>query len=149
MGNLAEAAALLQESLTLKRQIHDGRGVVIALIGLADVAMAAGDGQSARTYLAEALVLAQQVGEVKLMLEGLAVWGTLRCQESADPLPGARLLAFVVAHPALPQEVRDQVEKTCATLQPALWARAAAWASAQTLPALITAAVTELASSAQ
>jgi tetratricopeptide (TPR) repeat protein len=31
LGNLAEAADLLQESLTLKREIHDGRGVVIAL----------------------------------------------------------------------------------------------------------------------
>ncbi|MBX2998876.1 MAG: hypothetical protein KF893_10230 [Caldilineaceae bacterium] len=38
-----------------------------------------------------------------LTLEGLAIGGVLRHQESADPLPGARLLAFVMAHPALAQ----------------------------------------------
>ena len=148
LGDLAEAAALLQESLTLKREIQGGRGTAIALIGLADVAIDRGDGHAARACLAEALVLAQQVGEVKLMLEGLAVWGTLRCRENADSMPGARLLAFVVAHPALPQEVRDPIEKMCTTLRPAVWEQATAWATAQTLPALVDGAVAELAASA-
>jgi predicted ATPase/DNA-binding SARP family transcriptional activator len=141
LGNLGEAAALLQESLALKREIQDDRGVAVALIGLADVATAAGDGAGARRRLAEGLALAQQVGEVKLMLEGLAVWGALRSQEEADPAAGAGLLAFTLAHPATAQEVRDQVELVRATLPPAVWQAAAAWAQAQALEALVQAGI--------
>jgi tetratricopeptide (TPR) repeat protein len=137
MGNLAEAETLLQQSLSLKQEMQDERGVAVALVGLADVAVAAGDGSRARAYLSEALTLAHNTGDVKLTLEGLAVWGALRRQESADPMPGARLLAYVLAHPALAQEVRDQVEKTRESIAPKIWESAAAWATAQTLDELV------------
>jgi hypothetical protein len=55
----------------------------------------------------------------------------------------------VAAHPALPQEVRDPIEKKRATLRPAVWEQATAWARVQTLPALVEGAVAELAAIAQ
>jgi tetratricopeptide (TPR) repeat protein len=143
MGNLVEARTLLQESLTLKRSIHDDRGVAVALIGLADVAVAAGDSSDARAYLCEALPLAYNAGDVKLTLEGLAIGGVLRHQESADPMPGARLLAFVMAHPALAQEVRDQVQKVRSAITAKIWESATDWATGQTLATLVNVAVTE------
>jgi tetratricopeptide (TPR) repeat protein len=144
MGNLAEAETLLQESLSLKREMQDERGAAVALVGLADVAVAAGDGSRARAYLSEALPLAHNAGDEKLTLEGLAVWGALRRQESADPLPGARLQAFVLAHPALAQEVRDHVEQTRESIAPKIWESATAWAAEQTLAALVHCAVAEM-----
>lgn len=137
LGDLTEVAALLHESLKLKREIQDDRGVAVALIGLADVAMAAGDDVAARTSVAGGLALAQRVSEVKLVLPGMAVYGTLLCQEHADPTPGARLLAFVAGHPALPQEVRVQVEETRVTLRSVTWEDATAWAGEQTLAPLV------------
>lgn len=141
LGDLAEAAALLQESLALKREMQDDRGVAVALIGLADVDTAAGDDAAARLHLAEGLALARQVGEVKLMLEGLAVWGAQCSREDADRPLGAGLLAFVLAHAATAQEVRDQVELVRAALPSALWQQAVAWAQAQTLEALVQAGI--------
>ena len=138
LGNLAEATALLQESLALKREMQDSRGAAVALIGLADVAASTADRAAAAAHLAEGLRLAQQVGEVKLMLEGLAVWGALCVRTGADPDAGTRLLAFVAAHPAVPQEVRDAVEQAGAALPPAVWRAAENWAAGKTLALLVT-----------
>jgi hypothetical protein len=55
----------------------------------------------------------------------------------ADPLAGARLLAFALAQPALVQEVRDQVEELRAELTTGVWRQATAWAENQLLPALV------------
>ncbi|MEZ4831933.1 MAG: BTAD domain-containing putative transcriptional regulator [Caldilineaceae bacterium] len=137
LGNLAEAEALLRESMMLKDEIHDQRGVAVALIGLSDVALAGEDHVTAAAHLAEALTLARTVGDVKLMLEVVAGYGCLRLGEQDDPLPGARLLAFVLAHPALAQEVRDYVETLRQGIAPAVWQQATAWATSQELPAVL------------
>lgn len=133
LGDLAQATALLEESLQLKRAQQDERGTAVALIGLADVALAAGDGAAARAYLQEGIALAQQAGDVKLTLEGVALWGALLHQGGADPARAARLLAFVWQHPALTQEVRTQVEPLRGEMDDGVWATAVAWAEGQTL----------------
>ena len=144
LGNLDEATDLLQQSLTLKRQIQDSRGVAVALIGLADVAAASGASRNACACLAEGMAVAQQVGEVKLMLEALAVWGSLRLQDEPEAVAGARLLAFVAAHPATAQEVRDQANQSFASLPPSVQRAAAVWTDTQTLEALVAEALTSL-----
>jgi len=137
LGNLGEAAELLGRSLELKRSMADERGVAVALVGLADVAVAAGETTRARSYLHEALATSRRVGDVKLMLEGLAVWGALSRQTQAQAELGVGLLTFVLAHPALPQELRTQIEEDRAAIPPSAWQKAVAWAAQQELDALV------------
>lgn len=137
LGNLDEAAELLGRSLTLKRSMADERGAAVALIGLADVAVAAGETTDAYTYLCEALVVSRRVGDVKLMLEGLAVWGGLSRKTQATAVQGAGLLAFVLAHPALAQELRTQIEEDRSAISPSAWQEATAWAGRQELDTLV------------
>lgn len=137
LGDLTEAAALLGESLEMKRAQQDGRGTAVALIGLADVSVAVGNGATARDHLHEGLVLAQQAGDVKLALEGVAVAGALAAQIDGDARQAARLLAFVSVHPALTQEVREQVVSFRATFTAEEWETAVDWVDGQTLESLI------------
>ncbi len=108
LGDLAGAEALLQESLALKRGQKDGRGTAVALIGLADVAVAAHNFPAAHSYAAEGVALAEQAGDVKLALEGQAVQAVLAHAEGRTA-EARELAAVVLAHPALSQEVREQV----------------------------------------
>jgi hypothetical protein len=64
---------------------------------------------------------------VKLILEALAVWGALRLHDKPSSATGAHLLAFVAAHPATAQEVRDQVNQVFASLPPLVQHAATAW----------------------
>ncbi len=110
MGDLAGAAALLQESLDLKREQKDGRGAAVALIGLADTAVSAQDFSLAHTYLIEGLTLAEQAGDIKLLLEGQAVQAALALGEGRTA-EGQTVVAQLLANPALSQEVREGLEK--------------------------------------
>ncbi|MFO7541036.1 MAG: tetratricopeptide repeat protein [Chloroflexota bacterium] len=137
MGDLSRAESLLQESLQLKRRQQDGRGTAVSLIGLADVALAAGDSMTAQTYLQEGLDLAQKAGDVKLTLEGIALWGVLLYEAGDQPARAAGLLAFALTHSALTEEVRAQVVPLQGEFTPDVWETAVAWASQQTVAALV------------
>lgn len=133
LGKLDEAMSLLQEGLDLKREIEDSRGAAIALIGLGDVALAAGDLAASEGYLTEALTLAHQTGDVKLIVEGLAAWAALLLAQAGKESEGARLMAFVLAHPSLSQEVREQMQAPQHAIPAHIWQRAQAWAAGQTV----------------
>lgn len=137
LGDLTQAAALLEESLQMKREQQDGRGTAVALIGLADVSLAAGDGAAARVYLHEGLALARQTGDVKLALEGTAIAGAMANWVDQDLRWAARLLAFVFNHPALTQEVREQVALLQASFTLDVWEAASEWAGKQTVEGVI------------
>ena len=110
MGDLVGAEALLQEALALKREQKDGRGAAVALIGLADTAVAAQDFAQAHTYLIEGVTLAEQAGDVKLVLEGQAVEAALAIAEGRQA-EGLAMVQALLDNPALSQEVREGLEQ--------------------------------------
>jgi tetratricopeptide (TPR) repeat protein len=74
-----EASVLLEESLTLKREIGDLFGVTAALINLGNVTKERGDYDRARTLLEESLSIARQVDHQRYLataLNSLGVWKT-------------------------------------------------------------------------
>jgi DNA-binding SARP family transcriptional activator/predicted ATPase len=107
-GDPARGRALLEESLALKRQMQDQRGMAVALIGLANASAGLREEARAQAELAEALPLAHQAGDVKLVLEGIAVGAALAAQRGSQE-SARQLVRFVLAHQATAREVRDAV----------------------------------------
>ena len=62
-GEDERAAALCQESLELYRELHDTRGMAIALYRLGLIALSHGDSQVATSLLEESLALYREAGE--------------------------------------------------------------------------------------
>ena len=116
MADYAAAEKLLVEALQLKEQINDERGMAVALVGLAAVAIETGELAQAQDYLARGLALAQKSGDVKLVLEGM-VGTAVYTHHRHQPETAAALIAFVLNHPATAQEVRQQAEKLAADLE--------------------------------
>ncbi|GAB4264722.1 MAG: BTAD domain-containing putative transcriptional regulator [Candidatus Promineifilaceae bacterium] len=109
-GDFAEAAALLQESLELKRKIGDVRGTAIALAGLADAAVSAHKPDVARPYLLEALTFATQSSDTTVTLEIFAISSRYFYLQGQTQL-AAHFHAFILHHPATPEEVKQQATK--------------------------------------
>ncbi len=132
LGNFTEAQSLLSESVALKREMQDERGTAVALVGLGDVSISTKDYTTAQEQLAEALTLAHKSGDVKLVLEILAVLSRLS-QAQQQETRAARLLAFVLSHKATAQEVRESAQQAKEQFESNLFSTAQAWAKQQTL----------------
>ena len=105
-----KARQLLDESLALKRRIGDPRGEAVALAGLGDVALAMNDLAAAWMPLLQALELASEVRDLKLVLEILTPFVDLlhRDGRRGDAL---RLLDFLLGQRGLSQEARERAEQ--------------------------------------
>jgi predicted ATPase/DNA-binding CsgD family transcriptional regulator len=71
-GEYARAEALCQESLELYRELHDPRGMAIALYRLGLIASTRGDYPMATSLLKESLALYRKVGEIVRLAFALA-----------------------------------------------------------------------------
>jgi predicted ATPase/Tfp pilus assembly protein PilF len=105
-----KARQLLDESLALKRRIGDSRGEAVALAGLGEVALAMNDLAAAWMPLWQALELASEVRDLKLVLEILTPFADLLHQDGqrGDAL---RLLDFILGQRGLSQEARERAEQ--------------------------------------
>jgi tetratricopeptide (TPR) repeat protein len=120
-GDYEQARQLLTESLFLKRQQQDERGTAVALVGLGGVSLATGDLAQAGEELEEALALAQHSGDLKLTLEALSALAALAARNGRPEVAG-QLVAFILAHKATAQEVRDAANELRDVLPPAMLA---------------------------
>ncbi|NHZ72233.1 MAG: hypothetical protein GWP17_04000 [Aquificales bacterium] len=116
MEAYAQVRQLLDESLALKRGLGDERGMAVSLPGLGGVSVATGAYGEAQAQLRQALELAQKCGDVKLLLEILAGTAALAIAEKREE-DAAFLLAYVLAHKGVVQEVREQAERLTAKLE--------------------------------
>ena len=114
-GDYAQARRQLAESLALKQALNDARGMGVALAGLGAVSVATGAYAQARDELVRALELAQKSGDAKLAVEALAPLAAWHGRQG-DRQTAAQLVAFVRAHQAASQEIREQIEKVAAEL---------------------------------
>ncbi|HNB53769.1 MAG TPA: BTAD domain-containing putative transcriptional regulator, partial [Anaerolineales bacterium] len=113
-GDLPEAERLLTESLELKEKMHDQRGIALALISLGDISAARSatdpaEAPLARARFAQALTLAQTVGDLRLVMEILVAILEFWVNEKNPQAPA--LWAFIRPHPALAQEARERGER--------------------------------------
>jgi len=133
-GDYARAAALHEESLTLRRELGDAWGVALSINNLADVALRRGDQAAAATLYAKDVVLYRDVGDqrgIAFCLEGLA---RVACERADFPL-GARLCGMAeglrerIGVPLSPAE-RGRYAGTVAAVRTALGEAAFAGAHA-------------------
>jgi len=76
LGDLSRAAAILQESVVLFRQLGDESGLANALDSLGDIAWFSGDFEAGKAYYAESLSLLRQGGDSSRI--GLSLYSTGR-----------------------------------------------------------------------
>jgi hypothetical protein len=102
---VAQVTTLIQESLQLMWAQQDEWVTAVALIGLAVVAIAGGDGPAARACLQERVALAKVVRGRETNVGERNFVGALLHNKGADLTLAARLLAFVWQILALTQEI--------------------------------------------
>jgi predicted ATPase/DNA-binding SARP family transcriptional activator len=106
-GQLNEARTLLEEGLSMKRRINDKRGEAVALAGLGGISFALNALDECRDYLRQALELAAHTSDAQLVLDILTAVATLTAKEERIEFSG-RLLAYLLEHPGLSEETRQQ-----------------------------------------
>ena len=139
-GDFARAEALHAESLAIRRELGDERGIVVALIYLGLVARARGDHAAARARYAEALAAARALGNLPLIaeaLEGIAVAasGLGEAERAARLFGAAAALGQSLGVPLSPDDRRDHAgweARAREALGPERWD--AAWAAGAEMP---------------
>ena len=111
--SLEAARALLEESLSLSREIGDPDGVANALAGFGDVACAARDWPAAHSAYAESLTARQGLGDERQVAGALQRMGILAVHQG-HPARGARLLGAS-------QALRGTVSNRMSPLAQAEW----------------------------
>lgn len=139
LGQVAAAAALLEESLALAHASGNDEAVEGALHNLANVRSAQGDDTRAAALFAEALSLQQALGVVTnapLTLEDVAVWlGKRGYARDAVRLAAAAAALRATSALPLPADEREEQDPLLAAARRRLGdaSFAAAWAEGQAL----------------
>jgi predicted ATPase/DNA-binding CsgD family transcriptional regulator len=119
-GEDERAEALCQESLELYRELHDPRGMAIALYRLGQIALSRGDYPVATSRLQESLVLYREVGE-KVLLAFSLTFLALTTLSLADQRKYPQVRLRIEESLALFREERSQVGSAWALYCLGVW----------------------------
>jgi predicted ATPase/DNA-binding CsgD family transcriptional regulator len=106
-GEYGRAEALCQESLELYRELHDPRGMALALYRLGLIALSRGDFPVATSLLEESLVLYREVGE-KVLLAFALTFLALTTLSLADQREYPRVRSLIEESLALVRALRQR-----------------------------------------
>jgi predicted ATPase len=116
LGNYVEAHTLYTEALQMVQETGDQLLEAHLLANLGKVATVVGNCVQARTYIVEALELAWRIQAIPELLYGLASLAGLEAKQGR-PREAARLLNFVLHHPAIESYEKEQPQKLLDDLQ--------------------------------
>ncbi len=118
-GQHTRAQRLFRESLALRQDSLDQWGIAASLVQLAEEAAIVGTPQEAQRLYLRALTVAWDSTVTPVVLEALGGLAFLKLG-AGDDYEADDLLAAVIAHPAIPGQLRERI----ATLRPTLSAPA-------------------------
>jgi tetratricopeptide (TPR) repeat protein len=110
LGEHDEALRLLEDSISIWREIGDLASMAQSLNNLGDVYLETNDNLEAQRCFLEALSVAKNAGLVPVMLDALLGIATLRANEDLHAM-AVKTLAHIKDHPASTQVTKSRAEK--------------------------------------
>lgn len=115
LGEYVQARQLLEESISIWREIGDLASMAQSLNNLGDVYLATNEPLEAQKCFREALSIAKNAGLVPVMLDALLGSAMLRASEGLHET-AIKTLAHIKDHPASTQATKSRAEKLHAEL---------------------------------